>query len=86
MIGIIKCNGNISVSHGLTHLRARENNILHRRSAKLLGALLPENPSYRIGNITLSRTVRSDNSRYTVMKFEINLVCKGFKPLHLNVF
>ena len=60
-------------------------NILHVSAAELLGALFPQNPANGIGHIALAAAVRSDDPCDPVMKFKIDLLCKGLESMHLNV-
>ena len=86
MVGIIQCDRNIRKTERFSRLRTRKNDILHGRTAKLLDTLLTEYPAYRIGNVTLTGAVWSYDTRDSVVKLEINFVCKGLKALNLDTF
>ena len=83
MIGIVQCNCHIGIAQGLSHLRSRKNHILHGHATQLFDALLSQHPPDRVGHIALPGAVRPHDPRDAVVEFEINLICKGFKPVHL---
>ena len=84
MVGIVQRNRHISIPQRLSHFRPGKDHILHGRAAKLLDPLLTQHPSDCICHITFTRAVRTHNTRNAVMKFERDLICKGFKSMHLN--
>ena len=86
MVAVVKGNGNIGKSQRFSRLRTGEDNILHIAPSELFGALLAKNPADRIAYVAFSASVRSYDSGNSVMKFEIDFLCKGLKPLHFNVF
>ena len=84
MVRIVQRNRHIGIAQGLAGLRARKNNVLHRRPPKLLDSLFPKHPADSVRHIAFAAAVGSHNSRYPVMKLKDKLVCKGFKSLNFN--
>ena len=86
MIAVIQSNGNRSKAKGLSGLRAGKNNVLHVSASKLLGALFSKDPADRITYVAFPTAVGANDSRNSIMKFEIDFLCKGLKPVHFNIF
>ena len=45
-----------------------------------------EKPADRITYVAFSTAVGANDSRNSIMKFEIDFLCKGLKPVHFNIF
>ena len=86
MIAVIQSNGNRSKAKGLSGLRAGKNNVLHVSASELLGTLFSKNPADRITYVAFPTAVWANDSRNSIMKFEIDFLCKGLKPVHFNIF
>ena len=86
MVRIVKCNRDVGIAHRFSGLRPRKDDVLHRAASEGLGTLLSEHPPDCVGNIALSRTIRSYNSRNAVVELKQDSVCKGFKTLNFKRF
>ena len=86
MIRIVKGNRHIGKSLRFTKLCSRENDILHGFTTELLDALLTQNPSNSICNITFTGTVRTNDTSNSLVKLKIDFICKRLKPLYLYTF
>ena len=86
MIAVVKSDGDRSKTERLPRLRAGKYDILHIPPAELLCALLAKDPADSVAYITFSAAVRSHDTCDSVMKFKIDLLGKGFEPVHFYVF
>ena len=67
-VGIIKRHGNFGEIHGTLGLRTVKDNVFHLRAAERFDALLAKDPADRIRNVTLTASVRTDDSRHSPVK------------------
>ena len=86
LLGIIKGNGDLCVSHRTALLRSRKNDVLHLTAADILGGYLTKHPTHSVGNIRFSASVRADDNGNASVKGDHRLVGKGFEALKLKGF
>ena len=97
ILGVIKGNGNLGISHWTATVGTAENNVLHFASAQAFGRDFAQNPAHCVGNIGFSRTVRPDDDgdafcfvaqtdRHfnAVIKHQFGFVGKGLEALHFQ--
>ena len=84
-IFIVKDQGNLTVAQGLPALGTAENNVLHAGAAQNFGALFPEHPAYRVGNIAFSGSVRSHDRGDAFLEDNLSPLCEGLEPVKLQL-
>ena len=75
-VAVVQHERRLGKADGGALLRAAENDILHLGTTETLGTLFTQNPSHCIRYIALTRTIRSNDTGYSVIEFEYYLVCK----------
>jgi hypothetical protein len=60
--------------------------IFHLTASESLNALLSQNPPYRVGNIALSASIRSNNSGNTRIEIQAYFIGKRFEALYFQSF
>ena len=85
-VGIVQHQGRLREAHRAALLGAAEDDVLHFRAAKGLGALFAHDPADRIGNIGFSRAVRPDDGGDIVTELQDRLVREGLEALDLQRF
>ena len=86
MIAVVQRNRHIGIAQRFSQFGTGKNNVLHVSASKLLGALFSKDPADRITYVAFSTAVGANDSRNSIMKFEIDFLCKGLKPVHFNIF
>ena len=81
-ISIIEHKARLSVAHPFSLFSTAEDYILHLCTAQGLCALLTEHPAHRVGDVTLTASVRTDNGSYSGIKIQNRFIGEGFESLH----
>ena len=69
-VRIIKCHGNFGEIHGTLGLRTVKDDVFHLRATERFNALLTKDPADRVRNVTLTASVRTDDSRHSPVKLD----------------
>ena len=86
ILGIVKRNGNLGVSHRTALLRACKDNVFHLTASNILRGHFTEDPTHRIGDIRFSASVWSDDHGDTAIKGDDRFIGKRFEPLQFKRF
>ena len=79
VIGVVEHERDLGEADGLPCGRAREDHVLHRLTAKHLGALLAEDPEDGVGDVGLPRPVGTDDHGETRVEDHLGLVREGLE-------
>ena len=80
VVGVVEHERHLGDAHGLARGRSREDDVLHRLAAQLLGALLSEHPQNGVGDVRLTRTVRADDDGEPGLEGHVRTVGEGLEP------
>ena len=67
-VRVIQCHGDFSEIHGTLGLRTIKDDVFHLRATERFNALLAKDPADRVRNVTLTASVRTDDSRHSPVK------------------
>jgi hypothetical protein len=76
--------GDLAKLQRLAAVGALENDVLHLAPAQGLGALFPEHPADRVGDVALAAPVGADHRRDTAVEPQLGGVGKAFESIQLE--
>ena len=76
----------LSGGAGLPGVAAAEDDVLHPVAAEALGALLPEDPRDRVGDVALAAAVRADDGGHALVEGKLRAVGKRLKTVYFEAF
>ena len=81
VIGVVEDEGDLGEADGIACRGAREDDVLHRLAAQLLGALLAQDPQDGVGDVGLAAAVGAHDHGQAGIEDHGGLIGEGFEPL-----
>ena len=83
-VGVVEGNGNLRKAHRTATFRTAENDVLHLRTAQVLGRDLTQHPTHRVGNVRFTATVRADDNGSAALEGQLGLIGEGLESLQFQ--